>query len=104
MQPGENRRREQHIAAESDIGLLSDRYEAGVTRKQVPEARQRDIRIDFREQPQVVAAAPDRCRGKQHKTSGKSGRAEAARAAPLLPPSRGEPTLTLGEKAPRRNG
>ena len=58
MHAGEHRQREQQIGAEADIGLLADRDEAGIAGEQVPQARQRDIGVDFGEQPQVGAVAP----------------------------------------------
>ncbi len=79
MNAGQHGRREQHIAAEPDIGLLADRDEPGIAGEQVPQARQRDIGVDFGEQPQVVAPAPGRRRGKQHDSDGERGRADAAR-------------------------
>ena len=63
MNAGQRREREGEITAEPDIGLLAERDQARVTGEQIPQARQRGVGKDFREQtecsrpPQNGAAA-----------------------------------------------
>src|SRR5262249_44639312 len=66
------------------IGLLADRDEPGVAREQIPQARERDIGVDFGEEPQVVASAPCRRRREQHNGNGERDGADPARAGRLL--------------------
>src|SRR5262249_7214172 len=85
-------------AAEPDIALLADRDEPGVAREQIPEARERDISVDFGEKPQVVASAPGRRRREQHGGDGERGGADAARAGRMLDlEGRGHP-CTFGNR------
>ena len=51
MKSADDGGREQHVAAEADIGLLPDRNEAGIAGEQVPQARKRDVGVDVGEQP-----------------------------------------------------
>src|SRR5215475_10010760 len=95
---GLNGRREQDVAAEPDIGLLADRDEPGIAGEQVPEARERDIGVDFGEKPQVVASAPGRRGGKQHQGDGERGGADPARAARMLDVERRGHPCTFGNR------
>src|SRR5262249_29148605 len=58
--------------------------EPSIAGKQIPQARERDIGVDFGEKPQVVAAAPGRRRREQHDGDGERGGANAARAGRML--------------------
>ena len=71
--PGKDGEREQHIGAEPDIGLLADRDETGIAGEQIPQARQRDIGVDFRQ------AAADR-RGRPRTAPPPAPRAQPRRA------------------------
>src|SRR5262249_37552274 len=74
-----------------------DRHQARVARKQVPQARQRDIGVDLGEEPQAVAAAPQRRRREQHERDGKQRHADMARAGRVLYAIRGTHPCTFGK-------
>src|SRR5436190_12857619 len=84
MQSGQYGEGKQSIAAEPDIGLLSHRDEAGIAGKQIPEAGQRDIDVDFSKQAQVVAPAPERRSGEHNERGGKQRDANPARGRSML--------------------
>src|SRR5262249_5560765 len=60
------------------------RDEPGVSGEQIPQARERDIRVDLGEKPQIVASAPGWRRREQYQGSGERGRADPARAGRAL--------------------
>ena len=60
---------EERVGAEPDVGLLADRDEAGITRQQIPELRQREVVGHLADQPHLTRLAPPR----QRRQRGKSG-------------------------------
>ena len=95
MHTQQDGKREQQIAAKADEGLLTDRNQARVAGEQVPQARQRDEGIDFREQPQRLPVTPIGRECQNDEREGDERNADAARPGGMF--DAGHPD-TFGKK------
>src|SRR5665647_1562086 len=95
MDAADDDQSKQQITAEADKGLLADRHQPGISRKQVPQAGQRDEGEDLGKQPQRLPIAPERRQRQRYQRDGDQDDADAARTGGVLDP--GHPD-TLGNR------